>query len=75
MIDFIKKLWKGDGRRLAQRQEQVTIGIQNNLVVMDFHRPIAFISMDAMTAYKMGSAIKKRAQECMKMGGSSPGKK
>lgn len=75
MIDFIKKLFKGNGAKAFERKEEITIGIRGNLVVMDFKRPIKYLSMDGMTALKMGSAIKERAQECMKMVGSLAGKK
>lgn len=66
MINFIKKLFTGNGGKILEEKQEVTIGIQGNLVVMDFKRAIKYLSMDAMTAIKMGSAIKKRGQECLK---------
>ena len=75
MINFIKKLFAGNGgQKIIQRKQEVTIGIQNNLVVMDFHRTIKYLSMDGQTAIKMGSAIKKRGQECLKKRPSQAGK-
>ena len=66
--EYLQKLWSGNGsKKLIQREEQVTIGMQGDLVIMNFRRPIKFLSMDGMTAVKMGSALKKRGQECLKM--------
>lgn len=76
MIKFLKKLFQGNGvKKLLEVKEEITIGIRGKLVIMDFHRTIKYLSMDAQTAVKMGRALTSRGQECLKVGGSSVGKK
>lgn len=67
MKNFFKNLFKGNGaKKILEQKQEITIGIQGNLVVMDFKRAIKYLSMDAETAIKMGRALKSRGDECLK---------
>lgn len=69
MRKFIKNLFKGNGKgvqKILEQKQEVTIGIQGKLVVMDFKRAIKYLSMDAQTAIQMGRALTSRGKECLK---------
>lgn len=50
----------------AETKQEITIGIQDNRVAIDFNRPVTYLLMDAQTAVEMGVALKTRGEECLK---------
>jgi hypothetical protein len=66
-LDKLLSSIKGNGaKKILEQKSEITIGIQGNLVIMDFKRTIKYLSMDAETAIKMGRALTTRGKECMK---------